>query len=158
MTPADLGISPWWVMVGGAIPSIAGGLFVVWKLWYERGTEKVKGELTREERLMQDMDSRINLAAKIDAEVIARGVNEIASLIIKNKILEEDRNRGWNLARFWFAYLYDVWHTWSNKAIQADIMMRNAGLQPPMEWPDRAKIPLFEEPFPPPAKPDPPQS
>ena len=146
--------NPWLVLLGGAVPSIAGGLFVVWRLWLERGTKRLDVQITREERITRDTDARVLQAAKIDADVIARGIAEVASLVLRMRTVEQDRNRGWDLARWWYDRAHGNWRAWDRRAMMADTAMRAAGL-PLVEWPS-LDLPNFEAPFPPAKPSDPP--
>ena len=148
--------NPWWVVIAAAVPSGASGVWVVWQWWAGRSDKKTEVTLTREERLMRDMDARVQTAAKIDADLIAQGRTEITRLIMRceaferqRDALEADRDRGWDLARWWNRRAHELRHAGVNAQQVAQRLAVSScpmpGGQPLPPWPDMT-IPGLEEP------------
>lgn len=141
---ADQAGSPWWVVLAAAVPSAASGLWVFWRWWVERGDKRHETTLSREERLMRDLDLQRQGAAKDAAEIFARTKAELDRLYARvleiereRDRLEADRDRGWNLARRWCDIAYDLAGKVRSAQSVADGLWRDAPrgsrLEPP-KW------------------------
>ncbi len=84
---------------------------------------------------------------KADREELSYARLERENLRLKDDKgeLEHDRNRGWDLARWWCGTAYDMEYAVANVERQANIKLRDAGL-PMVDWPQRQALPGLEEP------------
>ena len=141
------GGNPWWVVLIAALPSAGSGIWVFWRWWAERGDKKEDTALSRQERATQMTDARMSDIARRDAERITGLELRISILEGTRGRTEFERDRGWDLARWWNAECFRTWHLWTNASQMADNAMRQAGLMPPV-WPV-SNLPQFEAPYPP---------
>lgn len=132
----DLATSPWWVVAAGAIPSLASSLWVFWRWSAERRDKRHEGDLTREQRLTQEMDAQRTALSREQAELFDRMRAEVARVQARNLELERDRDRGWDLARYWNRRAHELRHAALNaQTMVMGLIARDPSLAAPT-WPD----------------------
>ena len=142
---SDLGIGPWWIALAGGVPSVASGLFVFWRWWVERGDKRHDTALTREERLAHELDAQRAALSREQAELFDRVRAELARVQARNVELERDRDRGWDLARWWNRRAHELRHAGLNaQTMVMGLIVRDPSLPAPT-WPDMA-VPGLEDP------------
>lgn len=108
--PAGLiaALDPRLAILAAAVPSLASGSWIFWQWWAKRSDEKETRELTREERRAQELDK---LQATLSAETSSR-VTELRQDLrdLRAELTEtrRDRDRGWDLARWWHGAAHDL--------------------------------------------------
>jgi len=153
--PTDAAGSSLWVVLIAAVPSIAAGIWVFWKFWIERADRRAGKvadvTLTREERIMKEMDLRAATLSKENADLFDRAKAELLRAQTRCADLERDRDRleqnierGWNLARYWFRKAYDLLHEMRDARQMFDAVA-SKGAATPREWRE-ITFPAFEEP------------
>ena len=141
---ADLAASPWWVVLAGAVPSMASGVWVVWRWTAERAERRERGMETREQRLAQELDAQRAALSREQAELFDRMRAELARCQVRNLELERDRDRGWDLARWWHQRAHELRHAGLNAQTMVAGLCAREELPVPI-WPDMA-LPALEEP------------
>lgn len=135
---------PWWVAVAAAVPSVASGTWVVWRWWADRGDKKVVETLTYQERVQRDLDTqRTAMSADQQRMVDALRV-ELSRFQVRNAELERDRDRGWDLARWWNRRAHEMRHAATNAQSAASNLAASQRLEAPT-WPDMT-LPGLETP------------
>lgn len=140
----DLASSPWWVVAAGALPSIVSGLWVAWRWHSERSDRKADGALTREERMVRELELQRAALSKEQAELFDRLRAELGRVQARNGDLERDCDRGWFLARYWHGRSHELRHAGLNAQTIVVGLCAGEGLPVPT-WPDMALL-RFEEP------------
>ncbi len=141
---SDVLNSPWWVVAAGAVPSVASGAWVIWRWHAERRDRIADGELTREERLVRELDAQRAALSKDQAELFDRLRGELTRCQARLADLERDRDRGWDLARYWNRRAHELRHAGLNaQTIVAGLCAREE--LPVPVWPDMS-VPSLEEP------------
>lgn len=141
---ADLAASPWWVVLAGAVPSMASGVWVVWRWTAERAERRERGVETREQRLAQELDAQRAALSREQAELFDRMRAELARCQLRNLELERDRDRGWDLARWWHTRAHELRHAGLNAQTMVAGLCAREELSVPA-WPDMT-LPALEEP------------
>jgi hypothetical protein len=147
--------NPWWLVLIASVPSAGGGVWVFWRWWLERSDKRdekrVDAALTREERLMKEMDARASVLSKENADLLDRVKAELgrlqtrcADLEKQRDALEADRDRGWDLARWWNKRAHEMRHACANAQTVAQNLLIASGKEP-ATWPDMS-LPNFEDP------------
>ena len=54
----DLASGPWWVVTVASAPSVASGLWVLWRWWIERGDKLPESISTHEQTLFRDIEAQ----------------------------------------------------------------------------------------------------
>ena len=141
---SDLLNSPWWVVAAGGLPSVASGAWVIWRWHLDRVDRRSDGQSTREERLARELEAQRAALSKEQADLFDRLRGELARCQGRLSELERDRDRGWDLARFWNRRAHELRHAGLNaQTIVAGLCAREE--LPVPVWPDM-NLPNLEEP------------
>lgn len=98
---AALDQSPWWVVAAAAVPSLASAAWVLWRWWADRSDSRVAQRLTREQGLLRELEQQRTALSKEQAELFERCRAELLRCQGRLAEVERDRDRGWDLARWW---------------------------------------------------------
>jgi hypothetical protein len=140
----DVAGGPWWVVAAAAAPTAASGFWVFWRWWVERGDKIQENALTREQSLLRDLEAQRLALSRDQAELFERLRNELARMQTRLLEVERDRDRGWDLARWWNQRAHELRHAGLNaQTIVAGFCCRE-GVEEPT-WPDMA-VPGLEDP------------
>ena len=105
----------WWQVV--AIPALIAsipGLIKFWQWWGSRSDKKSDREMSREERRDKEMDSRQTVLTKQQADWFTDLRAENTVLRKRCDDLDRDRNRGWDLARYWHGRAHEMMRAFRN--------------------------------------------
>lgn len=141
---SDLTMNAWWVVVVGALPSIASGAWVFWRWHAERKDRRDESQLTREGRLGRELEAERAALSKEQAALFDRLRGELARCQSRLMDLERDRDRGWDLARFWNRRAHELRHAGLNAQTMVAGLCAREELPVPA-WPDMS-VPGLEEP------------
>lgn len=137
----DLASSPWWVVAAGALPSAASGAWVIWRWHLDRRDRQADGALTREERLARELEAQRAALSKEQAELFDRLRVELVRCQARLAELERDRDRGWDLTRYWNRRAHELRHAGLNaQTIVAGLCAREE--LPVPVWPDMSVVGL----------------
>lgn len=140
----DLANGPWWVVTAAAAPSVASGLWVLWRWWIERG-DKLHGDVaTREQTVLRDLEAQRLALSRDQAELFDRLRTELERVQRRLLDVERDRDRGWDLARWWNQRAHDLRHAGLNAQAMVVGFCSREGVEPPT-WP-AMDVPGLEEP------------
>ena len=134
--------------MAAAIPSIASGLWVFWRWWFDRGDARSAVQLTREQALLRDLEQQRAALSKEQADLFDRMRAELLRCQGRLAEVEHDRDRGWDLARWWNRRAHELRHAGINAQTVAHglaVTQPIPGGQPLAPWPDMT-IPGLEEP------------
>ncbi len=141
---AELPTGPWWVVAAAAAPSIASAVWVLWRWWVERGDKLHDNVASREQILLRDLETQRVALSREQADLFERLRNELERSHQRLLDIERDRDRGWDLARWWNQRAHELRHAAVNaQAIVVGLCAREA-VDPPI-WPDM-EVPGLEEP------------
>ena len=135
---------PWWVVAAAGIPSCASALWVVWQWWSTRDEKRADRELTREQVLMKELEGQRAALSREHVELLDRLRTELTRREVRCAELERDRDRGWDLARWWHQRAHQLRHAGVNAQTVAAGLCRQLELDLPV-WPDMT-LPHLEEP------------
>lgn len=141
---AEVAGGPWWVVTAAAIPSIASGLWLFWRWWIERGDKLSDGAAAREQLLMRDLEALRVALSREQGELFDRLRGELARAQARLAEVEQDRDRGWDLARWWNHRAHELRHAGLNAQTMVGAFCCREGVEPPA-WPDM-DVPGLEEP------------
>ena len=135
---------PWWVVAAAGIPSCASALWVVWRWWADRDDKRADRLLTREQALLRELEAQRTALSRQHAELFDRLRAELTRREARCVELERDRDRGWELARWWHRRAHELRHAGLNaQTIVAGLCARED--VPVPTWPDMT-LPHLEEP------------
>ncbi len=135
---------PWWVVAAAALPSAASGIWVVWRWWVERGDRRSEGMLSREERLTREVEQQRAALSREQADLFDRMREELARCQGRLSAVERERERGWDLARFWHQRAHELRHAGLNAQTIVAAFCAREDVGVPV-WPDMS-VPGLEEP------------
>ena len=141
---AELAGSPVWVVAAAAIPSAASGLWVFWRWWVERRDKLTAGTFTREQALMRDLEVQRAALSREQAEVFDRMRAELGRTQARLVEVERDRDRGWELARWWNRRSHELRHAGLNAQGMVGSFCARDDVDAPA-WPDMT-VPGLEDP------------
>lgn len=134
---------PWWVVAAAAVPSTASGVWVIWRWWAERADRHSEGATSREERLAREVEAQRAALSREQAELFDRIRNELVRCHTRMREVEQDRDRGWDLARYWHQRSHELRHAGLNaQTIVAGLCAREE--LPVPAWPEMAVVGLEE--------------
>jgi hypothetical protein len=136
--------APWYVVLIAAIPSAGSGLWVAWRWWIERTDKHTEGVLTREERLTAELDKQRAALSAEHAALFDRLKAELVRVCARLEEVEKDRDRGWDLARWWNRRAHELRHAGLNAQTMVAGLVSRDGLPMP-NWPDMS-VPGLEDP------------
>ena len=136
--------SPWWVVLAAAVPSACSGAWVVWRWWADRDDTRAAQQLTRDQALLRDLEAQRAALSREHAELFDRMRAELLRCQARLAEVEHDRDRGWDLARWWNRRAHELRHAGVNAQAAAQSLAFAAG-HPLPPWPDMA-IPGLEDP------------
>lgn len=139
------GASPWWVVAAAAVPSAASGLWILWRWLVERGDRRSTETLTREQALMRDLDLQRAALGREHADLFDRMRNELLRTHARLQEVERDRDRGWDLARWWNQRSHELRHAGLNAQAMVGALCLRVD-EPPPTWPDML-VPALEDPM-----------
>jgi len=126
------------------MPSAASGVWVFWRWWVERRDRLQEGALSREQVLFRDLESQRAALSREQSELFDRLRTELARAQARLAEVEADRDRGWDLARWWNQRAHELRHDGLNaQAMVAGLCAREDVDVP--AWPEMS-IPGLEEP------------
>ncbi len=136
----------WWVVTAAAVPSVASGLWVFWRWWLERNDKRKDSTLTREQASLRDLETQRAALVREHADLFDRMRAELLRALARLVEMERDRDRGWDLARWWHRRAHEL----RLAGLNAQVMV--AGLSareevPVPAWPDMT-VPVLEGPKP----------
>ena len=141
--------SPWWLVLVAGIPSFASGVWVFWRWWVERGDSRSAVALTREHGLLRELETQRAALSKEQAELFDRIRGELTRCQVRLLEVEHDRDRGWDLARWWNRRAHELRHAGmsAQTAAQNITVMQGRGAigRPATPWPDMS-LPGLEDP------------
>ena len=137
--------APWWVVAAAAIPSAASGLWVFWRWVVERDDRRATETLTREQALMRDLDLQRTALGREHADLFDRMRAELLRTQARLQEVERDRDRGWDLARWWNRRAHELRHAGLNAQFMVAGLCLRLG-EPPPSWPDML-VPGLEDPM-----------
>ncbi len=140
----DLPWGPWWVVAGAALPSLASGLWVVSRWWLERADRNQVDLSTRGERLAREVEERRITLSHEQAELFDRMRAELLRCQARLVEVERDRDRGWDLARFWNQRTHEFRHAALNAQAMVTGFCDRENLEVP-RWPEMTVV-MLEEP------------
>jgi hypothetical protein len=140
----DLASGPWWVVTAAAAPSVASGLWVFWRWWVERGDNLNDRVHTREQVLLRDLETQRAALSREQAELFDRLRNELMRTQARLAEVEQDRDRGWDLARWWNQRAHELRHAGLNAQAMVVGFCARDGVDVPL-WPEMT-VPGLEEP------------
>lgn len=136
--------SPWWVVLAAAVPSAASGAWVVWRWWADRGDARAVQAATRDQALMRELETQRVALSREHADLFDRMRAELQRCQARLAEVERDRDRGWDLARWWNRRAHELRHAGVNAQAAAQNLAFDAG-HPQPSWPDMT-IPGLEDP------------
>ena len=140
----DAASGPWWVVAAAAAPSVASGFWVFWRWRVERGDKIQEGTLTREQSLLRDLEAQRLALSRDQAELFERLRTELARLQTRLLEIERDRDRGWDLARWWNQRAHELRHAGLNAQTIVVGFCSREGVEEPT-WPNMG-VPGLEDP------------
>ena len=131
-------------MLGGALTCSVCGAWVALRWWADRRERRETAVMTREERLARDLDAQRAALSKEHADLFDRMRTELVRCQTRLVELERDRDRGWDLARWWHRRAHELRHAGLNaQTIVAGLCARED--LPVPTWPNMT-VPGLEEP------------
>jgi hypothetical protein len=134
-----------------SVPGFVSGIFVFLRWIGSRRDRNKEIATAREMQLMVEMDARAATLSREHAEFLERLKGEILRLQARLRELEDkcnlvsrDRDRGWELARWWNARAHVLRHDALNAQQSATHLARERNLPEPT-WPDMT-LPDLEDP------------
>lgn len=135
---------PWWVVSAAAAPSIASGLWAFWRWWFER-SDKIHETLSnREQVVLRDLEAQRLALSRDQGELFDRLRTELARIQLRLLEVQRDRDRGWDLARWWNQRAHELRHSSLNAQTIVVGLCAREGIDPPV-WPD-TEVPGLEDP------------
>lgn len=142
---AEFAGSPGWVVTVAAVPSAASGLWVFWRWWVERRDKLSEGALTREQAALRDLELQRTALSREQAESFDRLRSELARTQARLAEMERDRDRGWDLARWWNRRAHELRHAGLNAQTMVIGLCSRERVEVP-SWPDML-VPGLEDPL-----------
>ena len=139
------GASPWWVVAAAAVPSAASGLWIFWRWWVERGDKRSAESLTREQGLLRELDAQRVALGREHADLFDRVRAELLRTQARLQEVERDRDRAWDLARWWNRRAHELRHAGLNAQTMVAGLCAREDVPVPA-WPPMA-LPGLEEPM-----------
>jgi hypothetical protein len=140
----EIPTGPWWVVTAASAPSVASGLWVFWRWWIERGDRLTETVANREQVVLRDLEAQRLALSRDQAELFDRLRNELARIQLRLLEVERDRDRGWDLARWWNQRAHELRHAGVNAQTIVIGFCAREGVDPPT-WPDM-EVPGLEDP------------
>ena len=140
----DFTSSAWWVVSAASAPSLASGAWVFWRWWFERGDRLHESLSNREQVVLRDLEAQRVALSRDQAELFDRLRTELARIQLRVIEVERDRDRGWDLARWWNQRTHEVRHAGLNAQTIVVGLCAREGVDPPI-WPDM-EVPGLEDP------------
>ena len=135
---------PWWIVTAASAPSVASALWVLWRWWIERGDKLNDNVLTREQALFRDLEAQRITLSKEQGDLSERLRSEFERIQHRLNEMERERDRGWDLARWWNQRAHDLRHAGLNAQAMVVGFCSRDGVEVPT-WPDMS-VPGLEEP------------
>lgn len=132
------------MVTAAAAPSVASGFWVFWRWWVERGDKIQDDTLTREQSLLRDLEAQRLALSRDQAELFERLRTELARMQTRLLEVERDRDRGWDLARWWNQRAHELRHAGLNAQTIVVGFCSREGVEEP-SWPDMG-VPGLEDP------------
>ena len=139
--PSDPG--PWWAVILGGVPGAASAGWVAWQWFANRNdTNKQRDQtatLTVQQQMQADalaMSKRIDERTELADRRIAQEMTELRA---QAKELALDRDKGWNLARYWYWEQRQIGHEMRDAqqlALSLAYQMQRKGI-----WPEGQPLP-----------------
>ena len=140
----EIPTGPWWVVTAASAPSVASGLWVFWRWWIDRGDRLHDTAANREQMVLRDLEAQRLALSRDQAELFDRLRNELARIQLRLLDVEHDRDRGWDLARWWNQRAHELRHAGVNAQTIVVGLCAREGVDPPT-WPDM-EVPGLEDP------------
>lgn len=138
--------NPWWVVLAAGVPSVASGLWVLWRWWIDRGDTRATALLTHEQGLIRELEQQRAALNKEHQDLFDRIRAELGRTEARLAEVERHRDRGWDLARWWNHRAHEL----RQAGVHAQAAAQTLALaqSPPAAafvWPDMT-LPGFEDP------------
>jgi ABC-type nickel/cobalt efflux system permease component RcnA len=140
----DVAHGPWWVVAAAAAPSVASAIWVLWRWWIERGDKLHETVTSREQTLLRDLEAQRVALSREQAELFERLRTEVERIRLRLVEVEQDRDHGWDLARWWNQRAHEMRHAAVNAQTMVMGFCSREGVDPPA-WPEM-ELPGLEEP------------
>ena len=140
----DLASSPWWVVSAASAPSVVSGIWIYWRWWVERGDRLNDSVANREQIVLRDLEAQRVALSRDQADLFARLKAELARIQLRLVDVERDRDRGWDLARWWNQRSHELRHAGLNAQTIVMGLCAREGVETPL-WPDMG-VPGLEDP------------
>ncbi len=144
MTELANSASPWWVVAAAGIPSLASAAWVAVRWWADRGDKYVDRTLTRQQDLLRELEAQRTALGREHADLFDRMRTELLRKEARVAELERDRDRGWDLARWWHRRAHELRHAGLNAQTIVVGLCSREDLAAP-NWPDMT-LPHLEDP------------
>lgn len=141
---SELFSGPWWVVSAASAPSVASGVWVFWRWWFERADRRHDTAATHEQVVLRDLEAQRIALSRDQAELFDRLRTELARIQHRLAEVERDRDRGWDLARWWNQRAHELRHAGLNAQTIVGGFCAREGVDSP-NWPDMT-VPSLEEP------------
>ena len=112
--------SAWWVVAIGSIPGAISAVWVAYQFLSNRHDKRASEHLTREERREKDLDEQQAGLTRQASELVTGLRDENKGLRERIIEVERDRNRGWDLARYWHGRAHELLRLFRN--LRHDLM------------------------------------
>lgn len=136
--------SPWWIVSLASAPSLSSAIWVVGRWWVERSDKRTEGETTREQTLIRDLEQQRAALSREQTDLFSSLRDEYWRIQQRLIEIERDRDRAWDLARWWNSRAHDLRYAGTHAQAMVEGFCSRDGLEPPA-WPNM-DLPNFEEP------------
>lgn len=125
------------------MPSLASGLWVISRWWIDRADRNLVDAGRRDDRIAREIEEQRAALSQEQAELFERIRAELVRYQTRLKDVERDRDRGWDLARYWNQRAHELRHAGLNAQAMVTAICARENLQVP-SWPDMGLLQLEE--------------
>lgn len=150
MDGANASGGPWWVVFQASATPVCVAVWAAWRWWIDRGDKTHTESLSREERLVRDIEARQTSAATREADLFRRVSEELArrDAELQRKdarigALEKESDMWMERARGWQRRAHAVVHRLNNTRFAINGLRSKYG-EDELFFPDESLPPLEE--------------